>query len=75
MVTLQIRGGDLDLVEYEFTPFSPGENIRTTDISPIRKAIPQPGTFYVRAPARIHLSVLDMNRFCPGTPGDRKSVV
>ncbi|HJJ77976.1 MAG TPA: GHMP kinase, partial [Methanocorpusculum sp.] len=50
MVTLQIRGGDLDLVEYEFTPFSPGENIRTTDISPIRKAIPQPGTFYVRAP-------------------------
>ncbi len=69
MVTLQIRGGDLDLVEYEFTPFSPGENIRTTDVSPIRKAIPQPGTFYVRAPARIHLSVLDMNRFCPGTPG------
>ena len=69
MVTLQIRGGDLDLVEYDFTPFNPGENIQTTDVRPIRNPQVQEGTFCVRAPARIHLSVLDMNRFCPGTPG------
>lgn len=69
MVTLQIRGGDLDLVEYDFTPFCPGENLHTADVSRIREPEVQPGTFIVRAPARIHLSVLDMNRFCPGTPG------
>ena len=69
MVTLQIRGGDLDLVEYEFTPFNPGENIQTSLVSRIREPQAQQGTFRVKAPARIHLSVLDMNRFCPGTPG------
>ena len=30
MAIMKIRGGDLDLVEYEFTSFSPGENIRTS---------------------------------------------
>ena len=29
MAVMKIRGGDLDLVEYEFITFHPGENIRT----------------------------------------------
>ena len=69
MVSLQIRGGDLDLVEYDFTPFNPGENIRTANVTCIREPKAESGTFHIRAPARIHLSVLDMNRFSPGTPG------
>ena len=69
MAILQIRGGDLDLVEYDFTPFNPGENIRTANITCIREPNAEAGTFHIRAPARIHLSVLDMNRFSPGTPG------
>ena len=29
MPTMKIRGGDLDLVEYEFTSFLPGLNLKT----------------------------------------------
>jgi hypothetical protein len=29
MAKMKIRGGDLDLVEYEFQPFYPGESINT----------------------------------------------
>jgi len=28
MPTMKIRGGDLDLVEYEFNPFPPGKNLK-----------------------------------------------
>ncbi|MDO5845444.1 MAG: GHMP kinase [Methanocorpusculum sp.] len=69
MATLKIRGGDLDLVEYDFTSFRPGENLHTGKISAVKKPEPKKGTFRVRAPARIHLTVLDMNRFSPGLPG------
>ncbi len=71
MSTLKIRGGDLDLVEYEFSSFNPGENINVN--FPGRKKeydlVPSPDTVSVSAPGRIHLSVLDMNRFAPGHPG------
>jgi len=69
MPTMMIRGGDLDLVEYEFEPFAAGEGIRPLDIG--REVIPRPqaGVFTVQAPARIHATVLDMNRFAPGQPG------
>ncbi|MDD4126829.1 MAG: GHMP kinase [Methanomicrobium sp.] len=70
MSKIMIRGGDLDLVEYEFSPFSVGENINTIgidkkkfDLKPDKKPIE------VRVPARIHLTVLDMNRFSPDRPG------
>lgn len=70
MSKLMIRGGDLDLVEYEFSPFSVGENIRTLgienkkfDLKPVKEKVE------VRVPARIHLTVLDMNRFSPERPG------
>ena len=29
MPTMKIRGGDLDLVEYEFNSFPPGKNLKT----------------------------------------------
>jgi hypothetical protein len=29
MPTMKIRGGDLDLVEYEFTSYPPGTNLKT----------------------------------------------
>ena len=32
MPKLKIRGGDLDLVEYEFSPFTPGEKINALGI-------------------------------------------
>ena len=32
MAIMKIRGGDLDLVEYEFTSFLPGEQIKTLDL-------------------------------------------
>jgi len=67
---MKIRGGDLDLVEYEFRSFEPGKILktlglekRTYDLKPVR------GIISVRAPARIHLTVLDMNRFAPDHPG------
>ena len=69
MTVLKIRGGDLDLVEYEFLSFNPGENLNTKGFEKAYdlKINPEPVT--VRAPGRIHLTVLDMNRFAPGHPG------
>ncbi len=69
MVVMKIRGGDLDLVEYEFPSFHPGENIRTLGFERAYPLNPVAGTVTVRAPARIHLTVLDMNRFAPARPG------
>ncbi len=68
MVIMKLRGGDLDLVEYHFRTFAPGENIRV----PFEGACdlhPYDGTVRVRAPSRIHLTVMDMNRFAPERPG------
>jgi beta-ribofuranosylaminobenzene 5'-phosphate synthase len=69
MPVMKIRGGDLDLVEYEFNPFSPGENIRTLGFEKEYPLVPEAGTFKAVTPARIHLTVLDMNRFAPNRPG------
>lgn len=69
MPTMKIRGGDLDLVEYEFNSFLPGKNINTLGFEGQYHLKPSAGTVTVRAPARIHLTVLDMNRFAPGHPG------
>lgn len=69
MAIMKIRGGDLDLVEYEFTSFAPGENIRPCGLKSDRIPTPVTGTVIVDAPARIHLTVLDMNRFSPDRPG------
>jgi len=66
---MKIRGGDLDLVEYEFVPFSPGENINTLGLKKGYHLTPALGTVKAVAPARIHLTVLDMNRFAPNRPG------
>ncbi len=66
---MKIRGGDLDLVEYEFSSFYPGECLHTSGVTVAREPYPTGDTIIARAPARIHLSVLDMNRFSPGTPG------
>ena len=66
---MKIRGGDLDLVEYEFNSFSPGEDIRCIGL---KKKYPLNILYTpvkVRAPGRIHLTVLDMNRFAPDHPG------
>jgi beta-RFAP synthase len=69
MAILKIRGGDLDLVEYEFVSFPPGERVRTLGlVGPYQLSLVE-GTVTVRAPARIHLTVLDMNRFSPSRPG------
>ena len=70
MSKLMIRGGDLDLVMYEFSPFKTGENINTLGID--KKSFelkPAKGPVEVKVPARIHLTVLDMNRFSPDRPG------
>ncbi|NLA39012.1 MAG: GHMP kinase [Methanomicrobiales archaeon] len=69
MAIMKIRGGDLDLVEYEFTSFAPGENIRQCGLRKDYNLSPVSGTVFADAPARIHLSVLDMNRFAPDRPG------
>jgi beta-ribofuranosylaminobenzene 5'-phosphate synthase len=69
MTKMKIRGGDLDLVEYEFSPFSPGENINSLGIKKHRELAPVEGKVRVTTPARIHLTVLDMNRFAPNRPG------
>lgn len=69
MAKLTIRGGDLDLVEYEFSPFNVGEKIVTLGIDCEKKPVPMDGTFTATVPARIHLTVLDMNRFAPDRPG------
>jgi len=69
MTIMKIRGGDLDLVEYEFFAFRPGEQVKTAGIECSKPIAPFSGTVTVRAPARIHLTVLDMNRFSPSRPG------
>jgi len=69
MAIMKIRGGDLDLVEYEFSAFQPGENIRTLGYENYYPLEPVKGKVVVRAPARIHLTVMDMNRFAPERPG------
>jgi beta-RFAP synthase len=66
---MKIRGGDLDLVEFEFSSFRPGENIHTIDLEKNYILNPSEKPVHVTAPARVHLSVLDMNRFAPETPG------
>ncbi len=64
MPTMKIRGGDLDLVEYEFNAFPPGQNLKTLGMEEETYRLePVKGTITVKAPARIHLTVLDMNRF------------
>jgi beta-ribofuranosylaminobenzene 5'-phosphate synthase len=70
MAIMKIRGGDLDLVEYEFRTFVPGESLKTLGLEKKKFMLkPDKGTVIVRAPARIHLTVLDMNRFAPDHPG------
>jgi beta-ribofuranosylaminobenzene 5'-phosphate synthase len=70
MPTMRIRGGDLDLVEYEFNSFLPGQNLKTLGYEKKKFRLrPAKGKITVKAPARIHLSVLDMNRFAPDHPG------
>ncbi len=70
MPKLMIRGGDLDLVEYELLPFLPGNQMNTLEFEKKKYNLkPVKGTVVVTAPARIHLTVLDMNRFAPGKPG------
>jgi beta-RFAP synthase len=69
MPIMMIRGGDLDLVEYNYRSFPPGENIRTLGLENECELNRFEGTVRVRAPSRIHLTVLDMNRFAPEQPG------
>jgi beta-RFAP synthase len=70
MAIMKIRGGDLDLVEYEFQTFAPGRNLKTLGLEKKTYTIrPVKGSVHVKAPARIHLTVLDMNRFAPDHPG------
>lgn len=66
---MKIRGGDLDLVEYEFTAFPPGEHVNTLGYEKDYPLDISEGPVTVRVPARIHLTVLDMNRFAPNRPG------
>ncbi len=69
MPVLKIRGGDLDLVEYDFISFRPGENLNTKGYEGTYQLSVSPDPVKVRSPGRIHLTVLDMNRFSPGHPG------
>lgn len=69
MTVLKIRGGDLDLVEYEFVSFHPGENLHLMGMEGEYSLKVSSEPVSVRAPGRIHLTVLDMNRFSPGHPG------
>ncbi|MDD1760646.1 MAG: GHMP kinase, partial [Methanothrix sp.] len=66
---MKIRGGDLDLVEYDFQPFRPGECIHTLGLEKDYNLAPYSGIVTATAPGRIHLTVLDMNRFAPNRPG------
>jgi len=69
MAIMKIRGGDLDLVEYEFKTFHPGTFIKTLGFEKKMYTLkPCKGTITVMAPARIHLTVLDTNRFAPDHP-------
>jgi beta-ribofuranosylaminobenzene 5'-phosphate synthase len=57
-------------VEYEFLTFPPGKNLKTLGLERKKFTLtPVKGTVVVRAPARIHLTVLDMNRFAPDHAG------
>lgn len=69
MTILKIRGGDLDLVEYEFVSFRPGENLKTKGFEGNYSLTINQQPVTSQAPGRIHLTVLDMNRFSPGHPG------
>ena len=69
MAKMKIRGGDLDLVEYDFQPFQPGECIHTLGFEKDYQLTPHVGVVKATAPGRIHLTVLDMNRFAPNRPG------
>lgn len=70
MPIMKIRGGDLDLVEYEFKSFAPGTIPKTLGLEKKKYPLtPVKGTIRTEAPARIHLTVLDMNRFAPDHPG------
>ena len=69
MAIMKIRGGDLDLVEYEFTAFPPGKDIKTLGYEKDYPLTISEVPVTVRVPARIHLTVLDMNRFAPNRPG------
>ena len=65
MPIMKIRGGDLDLVEYEFEEFAREKISRRWVLK--RRSIslnPCPGTVHVRARTRIHLTVLDMKPVC-----------
>jgi len=67
---MKIRGGDLDLVEYDFKTFAPGKDLKTLGLEKNTYTLkPKKGTVIVKAPARIHLTVLDMNRFSPAHAG------
>lgn len=66
---MKLRGGDLDLVEYDFRTYQPGENIRIPWERGLCELRPFAGAIRVQAPSRIHLTVLDMNRFAPEHPG------
>ncbi|NLV26663.1 MAG: GHMP kinase [Methanomicrobiales archaeon] len=69
MAILKIRGGDLDFVEYEFNSFNPGEFVNTCGFEAQYKLLPLNIPVKTRVPGRIHLTVLDMNRFAPGRAG------
>jgi beta-ribofuranosylaminobenzene 5'-phosphate synthase len=70
MAIMKIRGGDLDLVEYDFRSFPPGQILKTLGLEKKKFMLrPEKGILLVRAPARIHLTVLDMNRFAPDHAG------
>ena len=70
MPAMKIRGGDLDLVEYDFKTFAPGKDLKTLGLEREEFSLaPAKGTVTVTAPGRIHLTVLDMNRFAPDHPG------
>jgi beta-ribofuranosylaminobenzene 5'-phosphate synthase len=70
MAIMKIRGGDLDLVEYEFKTFAPGKMLKTLGLEKKKYPLkPVKESVFVKAPARIHLTVLDMNRFAPDHPG------
>ena len=69
MAKMLIRGGDLDLVEYDFEPFSLGEHINDLGLKKEYQLTIHQEMITAILPARIHLTVLDMNRFAPNRPG------
>ncbi len=68
MAKMLIRGGDLDLVEYDFEPFGLGEHINDIGLKKDYQLTIQQEMITAILPARIHLTVLDMNRFAPNRP-------